>query len=89
MGVVLALYDGDGDVRLEVEDVVCGFTLLPRNKLAPNDEAALCETALLAELRYLIPACLLDGRGDELGADIALAEVFLVHGRGSKFVNGS
>lgn len=80
MGVVLALYDGDGDVRLEVEDVVCGFTLLPRNKLAPNDEAALCETALLAELRYLIPACLLDGRGDELVPISRLLRSFLFMG---------
>ena len=47
------------------------------------------ETDLLANLRYGIPARLLDGRRDELGADVAFAEVFFIHGEflALRFVN--
>ena len=77
--VVLGLDDGDGDVRLVVEDVVGALRLAARDELAADDDAALGEADLLADLRHLVPARALDGGRDELGADVALAEVLLVH----------
>ena len=37
------------------------------------------EIDLLADLHHPVPAGAFDGGADELGADIALAEIFLVH----------
>jgi hypothetical protein len=47
--------------------------------LDTNNDAFLGESDLLADLHHPVPACALDGGAYELGADIALAEVFLVH----------
>ena len=79
MVVVLRLDDGDGDVRLVVEDVVGALGLAAGDHLAANDDPALGEVDLLANLRHDIPARLLHGGRDELGADVALAEVFFIH----------
>jgi hypothetical protein len=79
MIVVLRLDDGDRNVRLVVEDVVRALCLAAGDELAADDDAALGETDLLANLRMDVPGCLLDGRGDELGTDIAFAEVLLVY----------
>ena len=77
--VVLGLDEGDRDVGLVVEDVVGAFGLAAGDQLAADDDPALGEADLLANLGHLIPARLLDGRGDELGADVAFAEELLVH----------
>lgn len=50
---------------------------------APHDDAALREADLLTNLRELVPPGLLESGSDELGADVALAEVLLVH-RGAR-----
>ena len=77
--VVLGLDQRDRDVGLVVEDVVGTLGFASGDQLAANDDAALGEADLLADLHHFIPARLLNGRGDELGADVAFAEVFLVH----------
>ena len=72
--VVLGLDERDRDVGLVVEDVVGALGLAARDQLAANDDAALGEADLLADLQHLIPARLLHGGRDELGADVAFAE---------------
>ena len=80
VGVVLCLDQGDGDVGLVVEDVVGPFALASAGQLAAHGDAALGEADFLPNLRHLVPPGLAQGRGDELGADVAFAETFLVHG---------
>ena len=54
--VVLGLDEGDGDVGLVVEDVVGALGLAAGDELAADDDPALGEADLLADLRHLIPA---------------------------------
>jgi hypothetical protein len=77
--VVLRLEHRQRDVRLVVEDVVGALRFSPRDELAANDDASLCKTDFLAKLSDLIPAGLPERGRDELGADIPLAELLLVH----------
>lgn len=46
---------------------------------APHDDAAVTDRVLFANLGMKIPPRLLDGRCDELGADIPFAESLLGH----------
>ena len=80
MVVVLGFDNGDGDIGLVIEDVVGALGFAAGDEPAPDDDPALGEADFLADLGELVPAGLLQGRGDELGADVALAEGFLVHG---------
>ena len=80
MVVVLGFDQCDGQVGLVVEHVVGPLALAPADQLAAHDDAALGEVNFLADLCHLVPACLAQGRGDELGADVALAQALLVHG---------
>ena len=83
VGGILRFDHSQGDVGLPVEDVI---GILPRpsaHQLAANDDAALGQVDFLPNLRLHIPPGLDDGRGDELGADVALGEVLLVHLAGS------
>ena len=70
----LASMSGDRDVGLVVEDVVGALGLAAGDQLAADDDPALGEADLLADLRHLVPARLLDGGRDELGADVAFGE---------------
>jgi hypothetical protein len=79
--VVLRFDDRQWDVRLVVEDVIRALGLSASDHLAADDNAALREADFLAKLRDLVPASLTEGRRDELGADVALAELLLVHRR--------
>ena len=79
MELILRLDDGDGNVGLVVEDVVGPLALASAGQLAAHGDAALGEADFLANLCHLVPPGLAQGRGDELGADVALAETFLVH----------
>ena len=81
MVVVLRLDQGDGDVRLVVENVVGALGLAAGDQLAADDDPAFGEIDLFANLRQDIPARLLDGGRDELGADVAFAERLLVESR--------
>ena len=77
--VVLGLDDGDRDIGLVIKDVIGALGFAAGNELAANDDAALGEGDLLADLHHPVPARAFHGGADELGADVALAEVFLVH----------
>lgn len=76
--------DGDGDVRVGVEHVVGALgaagpvgIVLSHRKRAAHEHAPLGECHLLAEMA-LLPAGFRDRGGDALGADVPLAEGFLV-----------
>ena len=77
--VVLGFNEGDGDVGLDVEDVVGALALAARDQPAADDDAALRERDLLADLRLEVPPGLQDGGRDELRAHLALVQVLLVH----------
>ena len=77
--IVLRLDDGDRNIGLVVKDVIGALGFAARNKLAPDDDASLGEIDLLADLHHPVPARAFDGGAYELGADVALAEIFLVH----------
>jgi hypothetical protein len=77
--VVLGLDQRDRDVRLVVENEVGLLRLAARHELAAHDDPALGEIDLLQNLHHLVPAGALDGRQDELRADIAFGESALVH----------
>ena len=67
--------DGERDAGLVVEDVVGALRFAAAGELAADDDAALGEIDLLAHLVHHVPlAHAGDGGGDELGADVALAE---------------
>ena len=82
VGVVLGLDQRDRDVRLVVENVVGPLGLAARDQLAAHDDPALGEIDLLANLHHLVPPGALDGRQDELRADVAFGEASLVHRAG-------
>jgi len=77
--VVLCLDDGDRNVGLVIQDVIGTLGLATGDKLSPNDDAPLGEGHLFANLHHAVPARALDSGADELGTDVALAEVFFVH----------
>lgn len=81
MAVVFCLDDGDGEIRLVVENVVGAFGLLAGDEVAPDDDSPFGKPDLLAKLRQLIPSSPLHRRRDELGADVALAKRFLIEFR--------
>jgi hypothetical protein len=81
MLVVLCLYEGDGNVGLVIENVVGPLGLYSGDQLAPDDDPSSGKGDLLANLGQEIPSGLGQGWSDELRADIAFAEVFLVHHR--------
>ena len=68
-----------GNVGLVIKDVIGAFGFATGDELSPDDDASLGEGDLLADLHHPVPARALHCGAYELGADIALAEVFLVH----------
>src|SRR5688572_23892206 len=79
MSVILGLNQGNRDVRLVVENVISPLGFAATDQLAAHNYAPLGEADLFTKLGDFIPARLAQGRGDKLGADIALAEFLLVH----------
>ena len=79
VGVILGLNDGDGDVRLVIEDVVGALLGTASVDFSPHINAPVGETYLFAYLRVEVPRCGHERRGDELGADVAFGEGFFVH----------
>ena len=60
------------------EDVIGALGFTTGNKHPPNNDASLGKVDLFADLHLLVPSRAFHGGADELGADIALAEVVLV-----------
>jgi sporulation protein YlmC with PRC-barrel domain len=79
MVVVLRLDERDGDIRLVVENKVGLLGLAARDQFAANDDPALGEMNLLANLQHLVPSRELQGGQDELRADVAFGEASLIH----------
>ena len=69
--IVLGFDDREGDVGLVVQDVVGALGLAACDQLAADDDAALGEAYLLADLEHFVPARATEGGGDEFGADVA------------------
>lgn len=78
VAIVFRLDNGDGHVRLVVQDVVGSLRLTARHELSTNDNSSLGKRNLFADLRGPIPSALLKRGADELGTNVALAEVFLL-----------
>ena len=62
-----------------IQNVIGALGLATSDELSANNNAPLGEGDLFADLHHPIPACPLYRRAYKLGADIALAEIFLVH----------
>ena len=82
VAVVLGLDDGQGKVLLPEEHVVRTLPLAALPELAPDDDLAIGEGEFAADLCLQVPPGRLDGRIDELHADIAFAEALLAHSTG-------
>ena len=78
MVVVLGLDDGDGDIGLVIK-VISALGLAAGNELSPDDDASLREGDLFTYLHHPVPTRAFNCGTYELGADIALAEVFFIH----------
>ncbi len=78
--VVLRLDHGDWRFAAGVEQVIRFFPLASCDQFPPDDDTARSEEVFLPHLGHLIPPRRLDGRRDELGADVRLSEGFFVHG---------
>jgi hypothetical protein len=76
---VLCFDDGYRNVGLVIQDVIGALGFAKGNELSAEDDAPLGEGNLIAELHHPVPARAFYGGAYELGADIAIAEVFFVH----------
>ena len=77
--VVLSLDDGDGDIGLVVENIISTFLCATGVEFSPDIDPSIGEGDFLANLVLDVPARCLDLGRDELGADVAFAEIFFVH----------
>ena len=80
--VVFGFDDGDGQVRLVEKKIVGLLGFSAPDGFAPDDDTALCEVGLLAELGHHVPASALgaaERRRDELGPNVRFGEGFFVH----------
>ena len=79
MFVVLRLNDGDGNVRFVIENIVGALSGSTRVEFPPDINPPVGEADFFTHLVMNVPP----GRDkigrDELGADVTLAEGFLVH----------
>ena len=71
--VVFGLDEGDRDIGLVVENVIGPFALASADQFAANDDAALGEADLLANLGHLVPASATNRWGNEFRTDVSLA----------------
>ena len=79
MVVVLRLDDGYWNIGLVIKDVIGALGFATGDELSPDDDASLGKGDLLADLHHPVPARAFHSGANELGADVALAEVFFVH----------
>ena len=89
MGVILCLYQGNGDVWLIVEDVVRKLGLATSDKLASDNDPSFGKVDILTDLGHVIPSRVLDSWSNKLGADIAFAEISFVHETILRMIPGS
>jgi hypothetical protein len=75
--VVLGFDDGDGDVRLVVEDVVSALLRTSCMKFPPDINSPIRETDFLTNLCIDVPARRYQVRRDELRANVALVRARL------------
>ena len=66
--------------RDEHKDIFGALGISACHKFAANDNAAFRESDFFADLQHPLPARPFHGWTNELGADIPLAQVFLVDG---------
>jgi len=79
VGVILCLYQGNGDVWLIVEDVVRELGFAASDKLASYNDPSFGKVDILTNLGQVIPSRVRDGWSNKLGADIAFAKLSFVH----------
>jgi hypothetical protein len=79
VAVVLRLNDCNGNVGLVIKDVVGSLSLTPRYEFAADDYSPIGEGDFLADLQHRVPSGKMHGWGDELGANVPLAEVPFIH----------
>lgn len=82
MVVVLRLDHSDGHAGLGVQDVVGFLGFISTNRLAADDDTALGEEDVLAQLGHRIPpddAAANERRCDELGTAVGFSRLLLVH----------
>ncbi len=78
MAIVLGFDYGDGDIGLVEQHIISPFMFGAGVELAANDYPAFGKGKFFQDLGGYIPSRLLQGRRDELGADVALGELFFI-----------
>ena len=80
-GVLLGFDERDAEVGFVfvMQDVVDPFALASTDQLAAHVDLPLGEWVLLADLRHEVPPGTAQGRRDDLGANVALAQPLFVH----------
>ena len=73
VAVVLCLYNGDGIVGVDIEDVVCPLGLFPRHQVAAQVDAPVGDLRLHGDA-IQAPLCC-DGRGDVMQLDVFLGHL--------------
>ena len=74
MVVVLRLDDGNRNIRLIIEDVVCAFLLSTRMKLSLHIDPAGSKRFFLSNLKVNVPARLRKGRSDKFCANVPFCQ---------------
>jgi hypothetical protein len=73
--VILTLDDGDGDVRLVIKDVISALLFPALMDFPPNVNPPVREADILANLSVNVPTRRHECGRDELGADVAFAQL--------------
>lgn len=79
MIVVFGFYDCDRDIGFVEEDIVCPFILGPGVQFATDNDPSFRQGILFAYLSVCVPSSLQKGRGNTLGADVTLRQLFFIH----------
>lgn len=77
--VILCLDDGKRDIWLVVQQIVCALSLSSGGDISADDDTTVREVVLHANLLLLVPASVLNGRGNELKFDVLLSHFMFLH----------
>ncbi len=77
--VVFGFDHGDGLGLLIAEHVVSAARLLTAVHAATDDDTTVTDREFFVDLGVDVPSCTDNGRGYELGADVLLCQLFLIH----------